>query len=162
MREDFRKRLAGAESFGEIFSIVKKAVRESLGLHRAGLELILMDLPDPVGAVHKIGSNAIIMNMGLLEAFAQVAGSRLELNSYIFTVLLHEYLHSLGVVDEDEVGLLAAQVVRQVLGEDHIAYQMTVGSIFELYPELRVFRPSGVGEPRLVKDFDMESAHYIS
>ena len=163
MREKFKRGLAEAEGFGDIFSLVKKAVRESLGLHRAGLELVLMDLPKAMGALHHVGSNAIVMNKSLLEALAQVVRSRLELNSYVFTVLLHEYLHSLGFIDEEEVKSLVKKVVRDALGEDHLAYHMASKPIFEIYPELQVLGLSGVsGEPRLIKDFDRESAHYIS
>ena len=163
MKQRFRKMLANAESFGEIFSIVKKAVQEVLGLHRAGLELVLMDLPKAVGALHQIGSNTIIMNKSLLEAFAQIARSRVEVNSYIFSILLHEYLHSLGFIDEAEVRDLSRIVARDSLGESHPAYLMSSKPLFELYPELKIFSSSSVsGEPRLVKDFDRENLHYIS
>lgn len=162
MREEFRKRLAEAEGFGEIFELVKKAVKRALGLHRAGLELVLMDLPNAVGAFHQIGTNTIIMNRSLLEGLAHLARSRVEVNSYVFVVLLHEYLHSLGFIDENEVGMLVKRVVEETLGENHMAYHMAGSSLYELYPELSMLGPGGVGkETKIVRDFDRESTHYI-
>ncbi|MEM3922168.1 MAG: hypothetical protein QXG25_04735, partial [Nitrososphaerota archaeon] len=75
--EELRIRLERAESFGEIFSVVKKAVEEVLGVRRAGLELLLVDLPGEVGAMHQIGSNAIIMNRRHLQALLKSSRSRL-------------------------------------------------------------------------------------
>lgn len=162
MRKEFREKLAGARGFGEIFELVKRSVREVLGLHRAGLELVLMDLPNAVGAFHQIGSNLIVMNRSLLEGLAHLVKNRVEVNSYVFVVLLHEYLHSLGFMDEEEVRVLVKRVVRETLGEDHMAYHMADASIYELYPELKMLGPGEVGkETKLVKDFDRENTHYI-
>jgi hypothetical protein len=162
MMEEFRKKLGEASTFGEIFELVKKAVKKTIGLHRAGLELVLMDLPNNIGAMHEVGSNVIIMNEALLEAFLQVARNKIEVNSYVFVILLHEYLHSLGYVDEEEVRVLVKRIVTEVLGEDHITYHLATNSLFELYPELQMIGPGRIGrDTKIVKDFDRESTHYI-
>lgn len=162
MKEEFRRKLGEAASFGEIFELVKKAVEKTLGLRRAGLELVLMDLPNNVGAMHEVGSNMIIMNEALLEAFLQVARSRVEVNSYVFVILLHEYLHSLGYVDEEEVRLLVRRIVSEVLGEDHVTYHLASNSLFELYPELQMIGPGRIGrDTKIIRDFDRESTQYI-
>ncbi len=59
-------RLASAEGFDEVFELVKKAVDQVLGIHRAGLSLVLGDIPNQVGAYHEMGSNAIVMNRNLV------------------------------------------------------------------------------------------------
>ncbi len=162
MRNKFRRRLAEAESFGEIFSLVKRAVEETLGLRRAGLELALMELPNMVGGVHQVGTNTIILNKTIIEALARLVKSRLELNSYIFMVLLHEYIHSLGFLEEEEVREIVRKVIRSILGEDHPAYEMALKPIFELYPELSSLGPGSIGDKaEIVKDFDREGIHYI-
>jgi hypothetical protein len=160
--EDLRIRLEKAESFGEIFSVVKRAVREVLGVRRAGLELLLVDLPGEIGAMHQVGSNAIIMNRRHLQAIMRSSRSRLEVNSYIFLLLLHEYLHSLGVLDEGEVTALSMKVIREALGEDHPAYKMAPRKLSEITEQL-------IGEEDLIslddaeviRDFDTEDAQYI-
>ncbi len=162
MKEEFRRKLGEAASFGEIFELVKKAVEKTLGLRRAGLELVLMDLPNNVGAMHEVGSNMIIMNEALLEAFLQVARSKIEVNSYVFVILLHEYLHSLGYIDEEEVRLLVRRIVSEVLGEDHVTYHLASNSLFELYPELQMIGPGRIGrDTKIIRDFDRGSTQYI-
>lgn len=162
MIEEFRRKLSEAKTFGEIFELVKKAVKKTIGLHRSGLELVLMDLPNDVGAVHEVGSNMIIMNESLLEAFLHLARSRIEVNSYVFVILLHEYLHSLGYVDEEEVRFMVKRIVAEVLGEDHAAYNLATNSLFELYPELQMIGPGRMGrDTKIVRDFDREDIYYI-
>lgn len=162
MGKDLRDELEKSKTFGEIFELVKKAVRRTTGLHRAGLELVLMSLPNNVGALHEIGSNMIIMNETLLEAVLQISRSRIEVNSYVFVILLHEYLHSLGYIDEEEVRFMVKRIVSEVLGEDHIAYHLASTSIYEVYPQLQMLGPGKIGkDTKIVKDFDRESTQYI-
>lgn len=162
MGEDLRIRLERAESFGEIFSVVKGAVKEVLGVRRAGLELLLVDLPGEVGAMHQIGSNAIIMNRRHLQAILRSSRSRLEVNSYIFLILLHEYLHSLGILDEGEVMALSMKVIREALGEDHPAYKMAPRKLAEIAEQL-IGGDNAVSldDAEIIRDFDTENAQYI-
>jgi hypothetical protein len=69
---------------------------------RGGLMLYLANLPPQIGALHQVGSNSIVLNRLVLKAIESLAKSRRELNSFIYTILLHEYLHSLGYIDEQE------------------------------------------------------------
>ena len=68
MGEDFKAMLERAESLGDLFKVVKKAVERVLGVRRAGLELILVNLPEEIEAMHEMGSNTIIMNRKYLRA----------------------------------------------------------------------------------------------
>jgi len=162
VREDLRVRLERAESFGEIFSVVKRAVREVLGVRRAGLELLLVDLPGEIGAMHQVGSNAIIMNRRHLQAIMRSSRNRLEVNSYIFLILLHEYLHSLGVLDEGEVAALSMKVIREALGEGHPAYKMAPRKLAEIAEQLISEGDLiSLDEAEVIRDFDTENAQYI-
>ena len=71
--------------------------------------LYLADLPKGVGALHQMGSNAIIVNRKALD---HVVASRIkqEVNAFMYSMLLHEYLHSLGYMDEFEVRRLTYEV----------------------------------------------------
>ena len=44
-----KRKLASAGGFDDVFELVKKAVDQSLGIHRAGLSLVLGDIPNNVG-----------------------------------------------------------------------------------------------------------------
>lgn len=163
MQEDLRKKLQEAQSFGEVFQVVKKAVQSVLGIRRAGLELILMDLPREVKALHRIGSNVILLNRKTLEAILKTSKTKLEVNSYLFSILLHEYLHSLGIVDEDEVKMLSIKVIRDSLGEDHIAYKITSRDLADIHPETEEeFEYEVDGDVEIIQDFDVDNADYIT
>jgi hypothetical protein len=105
-------------NFSEVFQLVKKSVKSSLGKRRTGLMLGLADLPEYIGAFHQMGSNFIVMNRSLLDQVTHIAKDRQTLNAYVFYTLLHEYLHTLGYVDEGEVRRLTRQICARVLGPE--------------------------------------------
>src|SRR5205807_5093981 len=94
------ERLDHSFDFSDVFVLVKRSVKSSLGRRRVGLMLGLADLPDYIGAFHQMGSNFIVMNRSLLDQVTKLAKDRRYLNAYVFYTLLHEYLHTLGYVDE--------------------------------------------------------------
>lgn len=149
-------------SFDAIFRLVKKAVERTLKRHRAGLTLVLNQLPNAVGAYHEVGSNFIVVNRTILDAVAALGKKREELNAFVFSILLHEYLHSLGYLDEGEVRRLVYYVIEENLGKDHIATRMASLGIMEMYPELRQLGEGVFGqEPEIVNNFDTSSMPYI-
>jgi hypothetical protein len=158
-----RKRLASAKGFDEIFEMVKAATEASLGIHRAGLTLVLGDIPNDVGAYHEMWSNAIVMNRNLLRIVEKLSASRARKNSYVFMILLHEYLHSLGYTDDRQVRKLSREVSREFLGNNHIAAEMAVKPLDAFFPEMGRyvgFRDKGAYET--VRRFDSSSTPYIA
>ena len=63
---DYAKALEECDSLADIFELVKKAVEQTTGAHRAGLMLGLAelggDLSGWVGAFFPVGTNIIVMN----------------------------------------------------------------------------------------------------
>lgn len=152
-----------AKSFDEIFELVKRATEQYLGMHRAGLTLVLGDIPNNVGAYHELGSNTIVMNRNLLRIVEKLSNSRLRRNSYIFMILLHEYLHSLGYTNDREVRLLSRNIARDFFGGRHIAADMAIRPIEQFFPDINKyisFRDRGQFE--IVKRFDSSSTPYIA
>src|SRR5262245_7027805 len=117
----FRERLANLKDFSEAFELVKSVVLQKFKMQRAGLSLILQVMPSQLGAYHMLGSNNIVMNSYLLAAVRKIACSTEEYNSYMFMVLAHEYLHSLGIVDENTVRQMTFDLCKWMLGDDHAA-----------------------------------------
>ena len=137
-------------SFNEIFELVKKTVEKSLRKHRA------------IGAYHEVGSNLIVINRTILDAVASLGKSKSELNGFLFSILMHEYLHSLGYLDEGEVRRLVYRVSEENLGRDHVATRMAGLGIVEIYPELKYLGEGAVGQtPEIIKNFDQSSMPYI-
>jgi hypothetical protein len=82
---------------------------------------------------------------------------------YAFNVLLHEYLHTLGFLDEGTVRPTVARLSEEAFGPDHLVTQ--IGRDYaSFFPNL--VYPEAAWQPRefsleLVSDFDKGSARYI-
>ncbi|MGH9924817.1 MAG: hypothetical protein ACRD5B_05515, partial [Nitrososphaeraceae archaeon] len=92
-------RLLRIGGFNDVFELVKLAVEQKFKMHRAGLSLVLQGLPGNLGAYHVLGSNMIIVNKRILGLIKTIKSTE-QYNSFVFTVLTHEYLHSFGIIDE--------------------------------------------------------------
>jgi hypothetical protein len=157
-----RKRLTAARNFDEIFALVKEATEGNLGMHRAGLSLILGDIPNNVGAYHEMGSNAIVMNRNLLKVVQKISKSRARVNSYVFMILLHEYLHTLGYANDGQVRKLGKEISGAFFGANHPSAVMAVKPLDQFFPDLGkyiAFRDKGLYES--VPRFDRSSTPYI-
>ena len=158
----FRERVAGLKDFNEAFELVKSVVLQKFRMHRAGLSLILQMMPSNLGAYHILGSNAIVMNSYLLATVRKIAGSTEEYNSYLFMVLAHEYLHSLGIVDENTVRQMIFELCNWMLGDDHAATRMAKEDPSTIYPELRLMMQSQFSRDfQVVRNFDKTNQTYI-
>ena len=167
----FTNDLETSENFGDVFDIVKKSVKEQLNQERAGLMLVLADLPIQLGAYHGMGTNQIVMNHALLDRVIASGHPRNYINSFVYSILLHEYLHSLGVADESEVRRLVYDVSLKTFGPDHPASTIASKGPWALLRRQRyVDTQIPVGEQpdakqrdaELVSDFDRSHRAYIS
>jgi len=161
---DYTTALDRCHKFEDVFTLVKRAVKESLGKERGGLMLYLADLPLQIGAFHGVGSNAIVMNRRLLNYVAKSARSMRQVNSYVFSILLHEYIHSLGCLDEHMTRRLVYEVTKRTLGEEHEAVAMAAGISIRVFPgnENRHDYFGSHESPEVITDFDRTNQTYIS
>ena len=159
---DNSRRLALATGFDQVFELVKRATEESLDMHRAGLSLVLGDIPNEVGAYHELGSNAIVMNRNIIKVVWRSTRTRSRRNAFVFMILLHEYLHALGFTDETQVRDLGRRISDGFLGEGHLAGEMATKPLhgfFPMLPQFAAFRDKGRFET--VDRFDTSSTPYI-
>jgi hypothetical protein len=152
-----------ASGYDEVFSIVKSHVEEVMGLHRAGLTLGLSSLPVSVGAYHYVGSNMIVLNRDLLQRIRKEEPPEI-VSSFLYMLLLHEYLHSLGLVDEEQVRKTSEEVATRMLGNGHPASVLIRTPIAEVFPYLSSLDYAGKGkrDVEIVRDFDSRSYSFIS
>ena len=125
--------------------------------------LVLDDLPLQIGAYHVVGSNSIIMNRRLLEAVQRSSGTKKDVNSFLFLILMHEYLHSLGLVDEKEVRNLTYGIAAELFGEEHQVTRMALkgpATYIEKIEHEVNFKT--LREPELIPDLERTSRSYIS
>ncbi len=159
---DFAKKLEACSDFACIFKLVKSAVEFSIDKRRVGLILGLSSLPNNVGAMHQLGSNFIIMNKNLLERVAE-SNSKCLVNAYVFHILLHEYIHSLGYANEQDTQILTHAVSEKTLGSDHPATKIArygIGSVLSRAPAMVYHDPKDKGI-ELVKDFEDDNLNYF-
>jgi hypothetical protein len=166
MSIDYTARLDEAKSLPDIFELVKKLVLKSMGKSRGGLMLGMANLGNHpqgfFGGFFTTGSNVIVLNKIPLQ---RIKETRPELyKPYVFHVLLHEYIHSLGFLDESDVRSKVSAITREALGEQHLATQMAENAgefIRHLsYPDV-TWKPDDVGM-ELVAGFDRSSVSYIA
>jgi len=160
---EFVDRLNGCSDFSCILDLVKSAVETTINRRRVGLILGLSDLPNYIGAFHQIGSNFIVMNKRLLKEVIR-SGNRKLINSYIFHILLHEYIHSLGCIDERKTQMLTYAISKEVLGSDHPATLIAkhgIGSVFSNISRLEHYVPKKIGNIEIVEDFERDNLNYF-
>lgn len=162
----FSLKLENAKTIPDIFEVVKEAVQVREGVTRAGLLLGLAELGGSadsfIGGLHPLGTNIIVLNKVPLR---RVQDTNPELyKPYVFHVLLHEYLHTVGLVDEDGTRKRTLDITRSLFGADHLATKIAedIGKYlpYITYPVRRPL-PEGT-QIELVEGFDRSSTTYFA
>ncbi len=165
MKNNFHTRLEKTKTLADVFEVVKDAVWESRRKSRSGLMLGLANLGNHpqgfFGAFYPVGSNVIVMNKIPLE---RIKETRPEIyKPYIFHILLHEYMHTLGYLEEGMVRKMVLEITRDVFGDEHLATGMAkdTGHFFHnlVYPGA-AWQPDDMSM-ELVPGFDRGSTGYI-
>jgi len=158
---NFVDRLNECSDFSCIFELVKAAVEITINKRRVGLILGLSDLPHYIGAFHQIGSNFIVMNKKLLKEVIR-RGNKKLINSYIFHILLHEYIHSLGHMNEQETQILTHAISEKVLGSKHLATMIARYGIGSIFSRIKLEHYDGrIGDIEIVEDFEKDNLNYF-
>jgi hypothetical protein len=157
-------RLDSCEEFSDVFALVKKTTEMTLGCRRAGLMLYLARLPRSIGSFHAIGTNGIVMNRNSLDAFTRGVGSLREINAYVYSTLLHEYLHALGYVEERSVRRLVYQISLDSFGAEHPATKLASKGPDPMRqaPRFIPISPDLGTDVEVIPDLEKSSHHYIS
>lgn len=83
---------------------------------------------------------------------------------YIFHILLHEYLHTLGYLNESSVRLMVYEITKYSFGEGHLSTQIAADTthFFKnlVYPDA-TWQPDDL-RLELVEGFDRSSTSYIA
>ncbi len=162
-RKYFRKRYSEANSYAEIFDVIKEGVEKIFGRSRSGLMLAFQDLGVQqrgfIGAFHPVGSNVIVINKAILKIIE--ANKKEMLKAYVFHVMMHEYLHTLGVLNERHTELFTYDVNLQLFGRKHEATMMSF-NFDKILPEIILPEMAMKPHERMI-DFanDFEKTNYI-
>jgi hypothetical protein len=158
-----RQRLDNAQGYSEVWEIVKDNAKAVLNKQHPGMMLFLDDMPLKLGAYHPLGTNNIVLNRALVQIVEATTKSRKLLNAFVYTILLHEYLHALGYIREAEVRPLVYKVSKSCFGEEHVATQLAESGPWSLLRGLpldALKAPKRVME--IVKNFEKSNQRYIA
>ncbi len=166
-KNSFEEELEACSDFADVFEVVKESVEKTLKQSRAGLMLGLANLGGSpgffFGAYYTLDSNMIVMNTYPLKRLSET-GQKL-VKPYIFSILLHEYLHTLGYHAETEVRKMTHRICLELLGNRHLATQMA-GDIQKFLPHLSYpnvgWFPKQEPEIFIVSGFDKGHLTYVS
>ncbi len=160
--------LETARDLPDIFELVKRVVRRTTGRERSGLMLGLADLgggPEGfVGAFYPLTANIIVMNSLPLRRIKE--SDPVLYKPYVFHILLHEYLHTLGIIDEAATRSKVYEISAEAFGNDHPVTKFAA-DLSRFMPKLVYpvygWRPHAEPSIELVRGFDRSStAPYIN
>ena len=161
-RTSFDSNLGQTKDLADIFELVKRAVRKTMGKERSGLMLGLANLGGGpqgfVGAFFPIATNIIVMNSLPLKRVKETDPALYK--PYVFSILLHEYLHTLGIIDEAATRRQAYEISANLFGKSHPVTELSA-DLGKFIPKL-VYPVYGWQPPEeyrieLVKGFDKSS-----
>ena len=153
----------------ETFEDVKEAVRKSEGRSRAGLMLGLQELGAStngfIGAYFPVSSNIIVINKTPLRRIMETNPKLFK--PYVFHVLLHEYIHSLGFLDEYTTERKTYDISKEHFGEKHVITQLSLNmrQFFPnlVHPSYGWLPPQKTPEIELIRGFDRSNtSNYIT
>lgn len=153
------KEFENAKDVKDIFELVKEAVKLTLNESRAGIDLGLVEMGNGqnqlLSAYYPVGSNIIVLNKTPLKRVIETRPDLMK--PYVFVVLLHEYIHSLGYIDEETVRVLTHRIVESIFNESimsEMAKDMT-----KFFPVL--IYPGGHPAGNEMHVIEMEEPDYI-
>ncbi|MBU0756488.1 MAG: hypothetical protein KKF44_00355 [Nanoarchaeota archaeon] len=162
---DYQEILDNAQSIQEIYRLVKKIAKEYFGYLQAGLLVGLSDLglynKGFLGAYYSLNANTIVLNR---KALVKVEHSNPELYlPFLFHLMLHEYIHSLGYMDESEVRALAYDISEKYFGEDHLTTRLAK-DLNSFLPYLTLEKGDSMPEDidvEYISGIDIDETRYI-
>ncbi|TFG07739.1 MAG: hypothetical protein EU539_04185 [Promethearchaeota archaeon] len=88
--------------------------------------------------------------------------------AYTYHILLHEYIHSLGIWDEQQCRIITSKITKEIFKEaDHPAMIFAEEGIAAYFPDMKIIykpperRPDGL-KIEYIYGFDKESYSYYS
>ncbi|MEM2906582.1 MAG: hypothetical protein QW739_00675 [Candidatus Odinarchaeota archaeon] len=153
----------------EIFEQVKKDVWKTIKRRRAGLSLGLTEMGlfrgGFIGGMYFSGGTMILMNTTPLRIILENYPEEIVL-AYTYHILLHEYIHSLGYLEEAQTRAITIQITREIYTDrKHPARIIAEEGISAFFPSIPlIYAPSNYEPANLhidiVKEFDKGSKTY--
>ena len=154
--------LDNAKSYAEVWQIVKDSVDFAFGKRGGSMMLFLDDLPLQIGAYYPVGTNNIVLNRRLVDIVEATLNDKPKVNALVYNLLLHEYLHALGELSEEEVRRQVVAVASKCFGEEHAATVLARKSPWILLKDVPLEAAAGPKQVmQIVRDFEKTTSKYI-
>jgi hypothetical protein len=155
----------------KIFERVKCDVYKVVGRQRAGLSLGIAEIGMTprgfIGGMHFPPGTDIVMNKTPLKMILESQPYEIVW-AYAYHILLHEYIHSLGVWEEHQCREITLRISQEIFKEaDHPAIIFAKNGIGAYIPNLKIIykpperRPNGI-PIEYINGFDKQSYSYYS
>lgn len=155
----------------KIFEKIKEDVRKVYGRHRAGLSLGLVEMGMNrggfIGGMHFHPGTDIVMNKTPLKIILKEQPFEIVW-AYTYHILLHEYIHSLGIIDEHQCRIVTLKISEEIfMDSNHPAINLAKNGIGTYFPNLNLIYPPPDLKPdgipiEYVYEFDNQSYDYYS
>ena len=125
----------------EIFERVKKDVKKVMGKHRAGLSLGLVEMGiykgGFIGGMHFYPGTDIVMNKTPLKIILKEQSYEIVW-AYTYHILLHEYVHSLGIVNEQHCQAVTLKISEEIFDDSDPALILAKRGIGAYFKDLNI------------------------
>ena len=154
----------------EIFEQVKRNVRSVMGRHRAGLSLGLIEMGmfrgGFIGGMHFYPGTDIVMNKTPLKIILKEQPYEIVW-AYTYHILLHEYVHSLGIINEQQCQAITLKISEEIFNDSDPALIFAKRGIGAYFKDLNIlYAPPDLNRQgfsiEYVSGFDRESQTYFS
>ncbi|MGQ4832640.1 MAG: hypothetical protein ACP6IS_01925 [Candidatus Asgardarchaeia archaeon] len=125
------------DDYNELFKLVKKVVKHSINRERASMMLALAYLDLNIGAFHQVGTNVMVLNKLIIEGIEQVSKDKDKKKAYVFVLLLHEYLHAVGFINESDVRQLTYAISQKYFGLEHYVTKFSLHGPYTVFNGLK-------------------------
>ena len=127
----------GTEDYSGLFKLIIRIVRHFLDKSRPGIMLGLVEMGydrgNFIGGFHRLGTNEVYLNKSALRVMREETSEDLY-RSYLFHLLLHEYIHTNNVVDEAETRQLTRNISIAIFGKHHAIGRIAIFGLGSLFP----------------------------
>jgi hypothetical protein len=124
-------------NYSQLFDLIRRVVSAIKNKSRVGILLGLEDLgfhPQGfVGGYHRVGTNEIYLNRNVLQIMREETPKE-HYKAFLFHLLLHEYIHSTGEVNEEETRRQTAAISNQIFHTKHPVFKIANWGLNALFP----------------------------
>ncbi|MEQ9716101.1 MAG: hypothetical protein ACTSSP_07915 [Candidatus Asgardarchaeia archaeon] len=109
-----------------------------------------------------------VLKINLCKQLASqlVSDDKNKKKAYVFSLLLHEYLHAVGIINETQVRNLVLAILLKIFGQNHLVTKFSVGNPFQIFNGLRkIILQIAVNKKDnkvvFIDKFDADNANYF-